>query len=107
MEDGFNLNLALSGATLLSVLGLAVKIYFANRPQKLEQPLEILTAKTMASEKALDEHIADNRIDHSNMFERISRTEQRVTRLEASVESQAKQLDRIDAKLDRVLEKLK
>ena len=67
------------------------------------QPLDVRDA----TNRSLEAHMDDNRRDHSNIFSRISHTEQRVSALEASAQAQGRQLDRIDSKLDRVLEKLR
>lgn len=107
MEEGLNIGLMLNGATLLSVLGLAAKFYLANKPQKIEQPLEVSSRPALAAERSLEAHMADNRSDHSNLFSRISESEKRIAALEAYQKSQSQQLNKIEHKIDRVLETIK
>lgn len=103
MEEGINLNLVLNGATLLSVLGLFVKIYLSKQPQKIEQPLEVrqaagTTAKDMCNErhKLLNEQV-------TCLFARTELQGIAQAAYKATLEQVETRMKSMDAKLDRLI----
>jgi len=103
MEEGLNLNLVLNGATLLSVLGLGVKVYLAGKAQKIEQPLEVKPCRSSTEKGQCDER-------HKLLGEQITclfaRTEYQGTRqaaLAATQEAVERQLASMDSKLDKLI----
>lgn len=101
MTEG--LNLTLSAATLLSMIGIAVKLYTANKPQKLEQPITTRQAsEPIPSDQCHERHVS---IDEQtkNLFSRMNHAEQRIAALEATQKACEKRLDSIDTKLDQLL----
>lgn len=97
--------LTIGGAALTAIGGMVGAWLRARygRTEITPQPLPVRDE----TDRALQEHMEHNRGDHSNMFSRISNTEQRISALEAQAVAQGRQLERIDHKLDRVLEKLR
>jgi len=107
MEDsGISITGLTIGGAALTALGGMVGAWLRARYGRTEitpQPLEVRDA----TNRALQEHMADNRSDHSNLFSRISHTEQRIASVEASQKAQERQLDRIETKLDEALKERK
>lgn len=73
MQEGLNLNLVLNGATLLSVLGLGVKVYLAGKAQKTEQPLEVKRADEV-TDKLCDERHKDIKDQLDTLLKRKQET---------------------------------
>jgi hypothetical protein len=105
MTDGITITgLAISG-TALTALGGIVGSWLRARYGRTEitpQPLEVRTVLDHTVEQ-----LHQNRDDHSNIFSRLSENEKRIASLEAYQKSQGEQLNRIDNKLDKVLEELR
>lgn len=98
MQEGITLNLVLSGATLVGIIGVVVRLWISSRAHKIEQPLDIqpsLCARQLKSNSA----------DHENIFCRLSASEQRLSAVEASVGHIDRRLTSMDNKLDRLLVK--
>ncbi|MDD3546424.1 MAG: hypothetical protein PHG96_13850 [Kiritimatiellae bacterium] len=103
MEEGLNLNLVLNGATLLSVLGLAVKVYLASKKMRIEQPIDVRTADgSVGANLCNDRHGALN-AQTSNLFSRMSAAEQRIATLEGTITEVKEQYKNIDDKLTVLL----
>lgn len=103
MDEGLNLNLVLNGATLLSVLGLGVKVYLAGRAQKIEQPIEVRHAPGSTARDMCDER---HRLLNEQVVCLFARTEQQGTQqaaLAATQDAVEKQLASMDSKLDKLI----
>jgi hypothetical protein len=102
--EGINVSMVLSGASLISILGLAAKLWIANRPQQMgPQPFEVKQSVSHTPTLQCDErHIAINS-NTSNLFSRMSAAEQRIAAVEASHAAQEKRLESMDSKLDKLL----
>jgi uncharacterized protein HemX len=105
MQDGLNLNLVLNGATLLSVLGLGVKVYLAGKAQKLEQPIEVKSVSDSTPKAQCDERhgIIGGQIE--NIYGRLKAVETSQAAYEATQEAMQKQLGSIDSKLDTLIKR--
>lgn len=103
MTEG--LTIALNGATLLSVLGLAAKVYMASRPQKIEQPITVRAEGQVTPTRQCDERHGHIERQNENMFARMSSAEQRISALEATSLATKEQLSRMDKKLDVLLQR--
>jgi hypothetical protein len=103
MTEG--LNLTLSAATLLSVIGMIVKTYMASRPQKIEQPITVRAEGQVTPTRQCDERHGHIERQNENMFARMSSAEQRISALEATSLATKEQLSRIDKKLDLLLQR--
>lgn len=106
-EECLNVNLVVSGATLLGMIGLAVKVWSANRGTKINpQPLEVRgVERPVAAEVCKERHEAIN-ADHSNLFARMSSAEQRISMLEGTLQEIRHSTASVDAKLTEVLRRL-
>ena len=107
MDDG---GITLTGLTIggaaLTTIGGLVGAWLKARYGRTEitpQPLEVRDA----TNRALSDHMQDNRSDHSNIFSRLSSVEQRVAAVESSYKAQEIRLTSIDVKLDKILERVK
>lgn len=103
MDEGLNLNLMLNGATLLSVMGLGVKVYLAGKAHKLEQPIEIRQAMGSTAKDMCDERHKTLDSQTNNLFSRLSSAEQRISKLEATITEVKEQYKSIDNKLTTLL----
>jgi len=103
MQEGLSLNLVLNGATLLSVLGLGVKVYLAGKRTRIEQPLEIRPAAATTPQSQCDERHKALDSQTSNLFSRMSAAEQRISKLEATIAEVKEQYKHIDDKLTVLL----
>jgi hypothetical protein len=103
MQDGLNLSIVLNATTLLSVLGLAVKVYLSKQPQRIEQPLEVRAAAITTPKAQCDERhrIIDDQV--SNVYCRLARLEREVAAHDATMAALRDRLDAMDAKLDILL----
>ena len=101
MTEG--LNLTLSAATLLSVIGIAAKVYLASKPQKIEQPLMVEKKDSPIPFGQCDERHNTIEEQTKNLFSRMNHAEQRIAAIEATQVACEKRLDSIDSKLDRLL----
>ena len=98
MEEGINLSVVLSGASLVGIIGIAVRVWISGKPQKIEQPLEVQPT-------ICERQIKSNSADHENMFARLGGCEQRVSSLEANEKNSRASLSRIENKVDELLKK--
>lgn len=104
MNEGLSLNLLLNGATLLGVAGLAVKVWMAQRGQRITpQPLLVKGAPEAVAVKLCDERHKMIEADNMNLFARMSAAEQRVATLEAQFREIKEQYQSIDGKLTKLL----
>jgi uncharacterized protein HemX len=103
MTEG--LTIALNGATLLSVLGIAAKVYMASKPQRLEQPITVREEDQVTPTRQCDERHIHLEKQNENMFARMSSAEQRVSALEATSLATKDQLSRMEKKLDALLQR--
>ena len=104
MQEGLNLNLVLNGATLLSVLGLFVKVYLSKQPQKIEQPIEVRAADEVTDKLCNERHVSiKEQLD--NLFAERNENKAVVAGLKATVDAQGKQLSSMDQKLDILLKR--
>lgn len=103
MEEGLNLNLVLNGATLLSVLGLAVKVYLAGKKVRIEQPIDVRTAAGSTPQRQCDERHKALDSQTSNLFSRMTAAEQRIATLEGTIREVKEQYKNIDDKLTVLL----
>jgi len=82
MTDSLDVNLVLSGATLIGIVGIGVRVWISGR----------------------ERHIKSNGADHENIFARLGASEQRISTLEAHYEHTSRALKRMELKLDKLLE---
>jgi len=103
MQEGLNLNLVLNGATLLSVLGLGVKVYLAGKAQKIEQPLEVKQCRSSTEKSQCDER---HKLLNEQVLALFTRTEgqgKEQAAIKATQEGLEKQLASMDSKLDKLI----
>jgi uncharacterized protein HemX len=103
MQDGLNFSIVLSGATLVSVLGLALKVFLAKQPQRIEQPIEVKRAAGSTDKEQCDERHKVLDSQASNLFSRMSAAEQRIATLEGTIKEVKEQYRNIDDKLTVLL----
>lgn len=103
MQEGLNLNLVLNGATLLSVLGLGVKVYLAGKAQKIEQPLEIKTCRSATEKSQCDERHKLLNEQVTCLFARTENQGKQQAAMAATQEAVEKQLASMDSKLDKLI----
>jgi hypothetical protein len=102
--EGINFSMVLSGASLISILGIGAKLWIANRPQQMgPQPFEVKQSVSHTPTVQCDERHLAIKSDTSNLFSRMSAAEQRIAAVEASHAAQQDQLKSMDAKLDKLL----
>ena len=102
-SEGLNIGLVLNGATLLSVAGLAAKVWLAGRPQKIEQPIEVRPAAACTpKDQCTERHAAIDR-QVENIFARLGKVERDQSACDATIEAVQKQLASIDGKLDTLI----
>ena len=102
--EGINFSMVLSGASLISILGLAAKLWIANRPQQMgPQPFEVKQSIAHTPTVQCDERHHELNSRTSNLFSRMSQAEQRIAAVEAAHAAQTARLESMDAKLDRLL----
>jgi hypothetical protein len=104
--DGLNLSLVLSSASLISILGIGVKIWISQRGQRIgPQPFEVIAAERHTPQGQCDERHREIDSRTSNLFSRMSAAEQRIAAVEASHHALEKRLESMDSKLDRLLKR--
>ncbi len=104
--EGVNVSLVLSGASLISILGIGAKLWVAQRGQKVgPQPFEVKAAAASTPQQQCDERHREIGSQTSNLFARVSNCEQRLAAVEACQKALEKRLESIDGKLDRLLAK--
>jgi hypothetical protein len=107
MNEGLDLNLVLSGATLISIGTLAVKVWQSSRAQRIgPQPFEVKEIDHSTPAKFCDErHTLIDR-QSENIFCRMSAAEQRIAKVEATVVEIKDQYHSIDTKLMELLRRM-
>ena len=104
MNNGINLHLVLSGATLVSILTLAFKIWLSGRARKVgPQPFEVRPAPELVPVKVCDERHSLLERQNENLFCRMSAAEVRIAKLESTVAEIKDQYKSIDTKLTELL----
>jgi len=103
MQEGLNLNLILSGSTLLGVLGLGVKVFLAKQPQKIEQPIEIRQAACTTSKELCTERHGDIEKWKDNIYARLIKCETDQAAYKATQDAVKERLNSMDNKLDELL----
>ena len=103
MQDGLNLTLAISSANLIGVLGLAVRVWLKDRPQKLEQPIEVKPAASSTPREQCEERHGEILSWRDNMYGRVIRLENQQAAYEATQDAMKTQLSSMDGKLDRLI----
>ena len=104
--EGLNVSLVLSGASLLSILGIGVKVWLAQRGQKIgPQPFEVRESPAGTPRGQCDERHREIDSRTSNLFARMSAAEQRIAAVEASHHALEKRLESMDGKLDTLLKR--
>jgi hypothetical protein len=104
MDEGLSLQVALSGATLVTVLGLVVKIYLASKTQKIgPQPFEVRQVVEQVTERMCNERHHGIESNQSNVFSRLVAVEKECAALRATVSSIQEQYRSIDEKLTTLL----
>ena len=103
MQEGLNFSVVLSGATLVSVLGLAVKVFLASKPQKIEQPIEVKHAACTTDKEKCDERHKLLNDQVTCLFARTELQGKQQSALAATQEAVEKQLASMDSKLDRLI----
>jgi hypothetical protein len=87
------------------MIGIAVKLYTAGKPQKLEQPVVVETKEHPTPSGQCDERHQTIDEQTKNLFSRMNHAEQRIAAVEATQVACEKRLGSIDSKLDRLLER--
>lgn len=105
MQEGLNLNLVLNGATLLSVIGLGVKVYLAGKATKIEQPIEVRAAACPIPKEQCNERHGALNDQIGNIYSRLSKVEREVSAYEAGHAALKERLDSMDSKLDALLKR--
>lgn len=103
MQEGLNLNLVLNGATLLSVLGLFIKVYLSKQPQKIEQPIEVRQAACTTSKELCTERHSDIEKWKENIYARLIKCETDQAAYKATQDAVKERLNSMDTKLDELL----
>lgn len=107
MTDGFDLSIVLSGATLATLAGLVIRVWLANRGQKIgPQPFRIAPVDQHPSVKVCDERHKAIENQTENLFCRMSVAEQRIATVEATVSDIKEQYKSIDGRLNEVLRRM-
>jgi hypothetical protein len=102
--EGLNISLVLSGASLISILGIGVKLWVAQRGQKIgPQPFQVVAAERNTPQAQCDERHSMITSNTNNLFYRMTAAEQRIAAVEASHQAQEKRLESMDSKLDKLL----
>ena len=102
--EGINVSMVLSGASLISILGIGAKLWIANRPQKISpQPFEVTQAVSHTPATQCDERHVGIKSDTTNLFYRMSAAEIKISAIESSLDAQKDQLKSIDSKIDKLL----
>lgn len=91
MEEGINLSVVLSGATLVGIIGIFVRVWISGKAHQIEPTL-------------CERQIKSNSADHENIFARLGASEQRISTLEAHNEHTSRTLTRMEHKLDKLIE---
>ena len=91
MTDSLDVNLVVSGATLITIVGIGVRVWISGRAHLVEPTL-------------CERQIKSNGADHENIFARLGASEQRISTLEAHNEHTSRTLNRMELKLDKLLE---
>ena len=74
--EGINVSLVLSGASLISILGIGAKLWIANRPQQMgPQPFEVKQSVSHTPTVQCDERHHELNSRTSNLFSRMSQAE--------------------------------
>lgn len=101
LSDGISITgLTIGGAALTALGGMIGAIIRArmSRTEITPQPLEVRGAAEYA-------YRSQNDADHANVFARISEHDKDIAYLKATAISTSNQLERMDKKLDRLLER--
>lgn len=101
MQEG--LTLALSGTTLVGVLGLAVKIWMTGKPQKIEQPIEVRPCSASTEKGQCDERHRLLNEQVTCLFARTENQGKQQAAITATQEAVQRQLDSMDSKLDKLI----
>ena len=101
MEEGINLSVVMSGATLIGIIGLLVRVWIAGRAQKIEQPIETCLQNT--SIKHCDERHHKNDCEHENIFARIAALERQSSRVESELRSIGSNVTEVKETLNKLL----
>lgn len=101
MQEG--LTLALSGTTLISVIGLAVKVWMRDRPHKIEQPIEVRSCRASTEKGQCDERHRLLNEQVTCLFARTENQGRQQAALAATQEAVEKQLASMDTKLDKLI----
>jgi len=104
--EGLNISLVLSGATLVSLLGIGVRLMISQRGQKIgPQPFQVVAAERHTPQAQCDERHKELNSKADNLFARMSAAEIQLGAFEARQESLERQLGSMDAKLDKLLKR--
>lgn len=105
MQEGLNLNLVLNGATLLSVIGLGVKVYLAGKPQKIEQPLDVRDAGSGYNHALCEQRHRTMDGQISDLYCKVHAARLESSEVKGALEALDKQVGSIDRKMDALLER--
>ena len=103
MEEGINLSVVMSGATLVGIIGLLVRVWLSGRAQKLAQPIEIASQTT--SIKHCDERHCKNDCEHENIFSRLAALERQNSRTEAELKAIAENVKEVKHSVNKLVER--
>ena len=103
MQEG--LLLALGGTNTVAVLGLLAKVWLANRPTKIQQPLEVRAADESTPKAQCEERHGKLDDQVANLFGRVAAVERTQAAHDAQAAAMKTQLASMDAKLDTLLKR--
>lgn len=106
MQEGLTVNLVLSGATLVTVVSVAVRVWLSTRPQKIEQPLEIKDAEHHHYNSRLCEQRHQSLAGQiTDIYAKLNSAREGLAEIRGSLASLKTQVSSIDGKMDKLLEK--
>ena len=105
MQEGLNLNVMISSANLIGILGLAVKVFLSKQPQKIEQPLEVRNAGSGFNPALCEQRHRTMEGQISDLYCKVHAARLESTEVKGALEALDKQVGSIDRKMDALLER--
>lgn len=105
MQEGLTVNLVISGATLVTVVSVAVRVWLSTRPQKIEQPLEIKDAEHHYNPRLCEQRHQGLAGQITDIYAKLNSAREGLAEIRGSLASLKTQVSSIDGKMDKLLEK--
>jgi|GEM_PF-2040166 hypothetical protein len=111
MQEGLTVNLVISGATLVTVVSVAVRIWLSTRPQKIEQPVKVEASQPVELKEApasfnstlcrerhqiLSGQVAD-------LYAKINDAREGQAEIRGTLQGMKDQMNSIDGKMDKLI----